>query len=65
MSECQGCEQVLPRGKDEKDGDRSQTFEEAGAGSSFVDGLQPKVVGEFGNSVEGEGQQVEGGEDGG
>jgi hypothetical protein len=35
VSECQGCEQVPPRGKDEKDGDRSQTFEETAAGSSL------------------------------
>jgi hypothetical protein len=65
MCECQGCQQVLPGGKNEEDDDRSQPFEEAGAGSCLVDGFQPKVVGEFGNGVEGEGQQVEGSEDGG
>ena len=65
MCECQGCQQVLPRGKNEEDGDRSQPFEEAGTGSCLVDGLQPKIVGEFGNGVEGERQEVEGGEDGG
>src|SRR5271169_3763143 len=48
-----------------EDGDRSQTFEETAACSCLVDGLQPKVIGEFGDGVEGEGQQVEGGEDGG
>jgi hypothetical protein len=65
MSEGQGCQHVLPRGKNEEYGDRSQTFEKAAAGSGLVDGLEPKGVGEFSNGVEGEGQQVEGGEDGG
>ena len=65
MSECQGCHQVLPVGEEEEDGDRSQTFEETAACSCLVDGLQPKVIGEFGDGVEGEGQQVEGGKDGG
>jgi hypothetical protein len=40
-------------------------LEEAASGAGPLDSLQPKVVGELGNGVEGEGQQVEDGEDSG
>src|SRR5271170_2950420 len=62
MSEGQGCKQAVPRGENKEDCDGSQPFEEAVACSCLV---EPKVIGEFGDGVEGEGQQVEGGEDGG
>ena len=65
VSECQGCEQVQPRGEDEVNRDGSQMLEEAASGAGPVDSLPPKVVGELGNGVEGEGQQVEDGEDSG
>src|SRR5208282_4252369 len=65
MSEGQGCKQAVPRGENKEDCNGSQPFEEATACSCLVDGLEPNVIGEFSNGVEGEGQQVEGGEDGG
>src|SRR5271156_298334 len=65
MSEGQGCKQAVPRGENKEDSDGSQSFEEAVACSCLVDGLEPNVIGEFSDGVEGEGQQVEGGEDGG
>lgn len=65
MSEGQGCKQAVPRGENKEDCDGSQPFEEAVACSCLVDGLEPSVIGEFSDGVEGEGQQVEGGEDGG
>src|ERR1700732_4659883 len=63
MSEGQGCKQVVPRGENKEDCDGSQPFEEAAACCCLVDGLEPKVIGEFSDGVEGEGEQVEGGED--
>jgi hypothetical protein len=37
-------------------------FKEAASGAGLVDGLKPEVVGEFGNGVEGEGEQGEDGD---
>ena len=58
-------QQVLPRGKDQEGGDGREIVEELAAGADLLPGSAPEFVGDFADRVNGEGQEVQGHQDGG
>jgi hypothetical protein len=62
FGEGQGRDQVIPGRKDPEDGERAERLEEAGAPALGLDGAVPHLFGEFADGMEGEGEEIEGGE---
>src|SRR5579884_2929899 len=63
--EGEGGHELLPGGEDDVDGDGSQVVEESGAGVDFGSGFLPCQIGEVGDGVAGECQEIESDEHGG
>src|SRR6516162_7174215 len=63
--EGQGLQQVLPGGKDQESGDCGGIVEELAAGAELLPGGAPEFVGDVADGVHGEGQQVQGHQNGG
>ena len=58
-------QEVLPGGKDQESGDCGGIVEELAAGAELLPGGAPEFVGDVADGVNGEGQQVQGRQDGG
>ena len=58
-------QEVLPGGKDQESGDCGEIIEELAAGAELLPGGAPEFVGDVADGVNGEGQQVQGRQDGG
>src|SRR5712691_6785375 len=65
LCEGEGLEQVLPRGKDQKCRDRREIVEELAARAELLPGRAPEFVADVADGVNGEGEKVQGHEDGG
>jgi hypothetical protein len=57
--EGEGGQELLPRGEDEVDGDGSQVAEKSGASVDFGSGFLPRLIGEVGDGVASECQEIE------
>src|SRR6516162_5946008 len=57
--EGEGGHELLPGGEDDVGGDGSQVAEKSGAGVDFGSGFLPRLIGEVGNCVAGERQEIE------
>ena len=59
LFEAEGGEEIVPGGKDQKDGDRPQMVEESDARAGLVAGPCPQVLGQLRDGMVGEGDQIE------
>ncbi|MGA2291602.1 DUF2927 domain-containing protein, partial [Bradyrhizobium sp.] len=57
--------EVVPRGEDQEGSDRIQVAEESASRPELLPGRAPEFVGDVADGVNGEGEQVQGSEDGG
>jgi len=62
LFESKGLQQILPRGEDQKAGDRRQVAKEGTPWPDFFPGRTPQFVSNIAGGMNGEGQKVEGDE---